>query len=64
MTLQDFIVAVREEGIGVSFEHRFQEMQCTKSIGQKDPASLVETRRSRRGALDMTDKGRCFGTNA
>src|SRR5260370_27258941 len=46
-TLQDFIIAIGEEGIGVSFKHRFQEMQRTKSIGQKDPTSLVETMRPR-----------------
>jgi hypothetical protein len=42
MTLQGFIVAIGEEGIGISFEHRFQEMQCAEPIIQKDASPLVE----------------------
>ena len=58
MTLQDFVVAIGEERLGISIEHRLQKMQRAKAIIQEDATPLLEARRFRRELVQAREIGR------
>ena len=58
MTLQDFVIAIGEECLGSSIEHRLQKMQRAEAVVQENATPLFEARRFRCELVQAREIGR------